>query len=408
MNDAYKIKVHYHTNQKKVFFDSLAKVKVVAKGRRWGFTKGCANYVSEKMLEGFSPVLWVDTVNTNIDRYVERYFYPILRPVPKEMWKWRQQKKELSILDSKLDLRSADRPELIEGFAYKLIILNEAGIILKSKYLWENTIRPMIMDFNPDQIIGGTPKGQNLFHDLKVKAEDTQDPRYKDWEFFHFTSYDNPYLDRAEIDTLVADMPEHVKRQEIFAEFLEDSAAVFRGIEKCIGSQTEKPNPDKNYYAGLDLAKHVDFTVLTILDVDGNQRLWRRVNKLDWGYQKSLIIDIIRNFNARLVMDSTGVGDPIFDDLVNAGLDVIGYKFTSDSKKKLVENLMLSVEQKKVTLLDEPIQTNEMKIFGYEITGTGIKYSAPEGKHDDCVMALALAEWGRINTGGSGEAFVLG
>lgn len=35
---------------------------------------------------------------------------------------------------------------------------------------------------------------------------------------------------------------------------------------------------------------------------------------------------------------------------------------------------------------------NELSIFQYEIARGGtVKYSAPSGYHDDCVMALALA-----------------
>ncbi len=393
-----EVPIYYHSNQNRIFFESKAKIKVVAKGRRFGLTKGDANYVIEKMIEGLSPILWVDTVNTNIDRYVERYFTPVLNNLPSNHWKWRQQKKELSVLNSRCDLRSADKPENIEGFAYKLIVLNEAGIILKSEYLWENTIRPMTMDFDPDMIIGGTPKGQNLFHDLKIKAEDDKDPRYRNWEFFHFTSYDNPYIPKKVIQELENDMPEHVKNQEIYAEFLEDSASVFRNIDNCTGSESMKPEKDRYYFAGLDLAKHVDFTVLTILDDKGNQVYFTRLNKLDWPYQKRLIIDVIRNYGAILVMDSTGIGDPIYDDLVNEGLEVEGYKFTNQSKKQLIECLMISVEQEKIKTLDEPVQTNEMKIFGYEISPSGVmRYSAPEGKHDDCVIALALANWAREN-----------
>jgi len=332
-NEKISLPIIYHPNQDRVFFKSPAKVKVIAKGRRFGLTKGYANLVIESMLDGISPILWVDTVNSNIDRYIERYFFPILSKLPSKHWKWRQQKKELSIFDSRCDLRSADRPELIEGFAYRLILLNEAGIILKSEYLWENTIRPMVLDFNPDQIIGGTPKGQNLFHDLKVKAQDDKDIRYKDWEYFHFTSYDNPYLEKQLIQDLEKDLPEHVKKQEIYAEFLEDSASVFRNIDRCIGSQKEGPTKDKVYYVGLDLAKHVDFTVIAVLDEYGNQVYFNRLNKLDWPYQKRLITDLVQNYEARLCMDSTGVGDPICDDLVNADLDVIGYKFTNESKK---------------------------------------------------------------------------
>jgi hypothetical protein len=393
--------VTYHPAQAEIF-DDPAKVKIVVKGRRFGLTRGYANHACEKMLDGLSPVLWVDTVNSNIDRYVERYFYPVLRTVPSQYWIWRQQKKELELFGRKLDFRSADQPERIEGFGYKLILLNEAGIILNDAYLWENAILPMTLDFNPNIIIGGTPKGKNLFFQLANKAQDRQDPKYRDWQYFHKTSYDNPFIDKADIDALAADMPEAVKQQEIFGQFLDEAAGVFRNIDACIdrGARPEPPVEGRNYCAGLDLAKHVDFTVLTVLDDTGRQVYWRRLNQLDWPFQKQLILQVIKDYGARLVMDSTGIGDPIFDDLREAGLDVQGYKFTNDSKKKLVEALMLAFEGRGITLLPEPIQKNELLMFEFSRTPSGlISYAAPEGLHDDCVFALALANWARTAIG---------
>jgi len=392
-----KVKVCYHPAQEQIF-SHPAKVKVIVKGRRFGLTRGYANYAIERMLEGAATALWLDTVNSNIDRYVERYFYPILRQLPSDHWTWRQQKKELAVFSSRLDFRSADQPERIEGFAYNLIILNEAGIILNDAYLWENAIRPMSLDFNPDMLIGGTPKGKNLFFQLATKAQDRQDHRYKDWQHFHFTTYDNPFVSKAEIDALGEDMPEAVRRQEIMGEFLDEAFGVFRNVDACIDQKAieDHPRPEHTYCAGLDLGKHVDFTVLTILDDAGRQVYWKRINQLDWTYQKTLIISAVRNYHARLLMDSTGLGDPIFDDLREAGLDVQGYVFTNDSKKKLVEALMLTFEKEDIVLLPEPIQTNEIKMFEFHRKPSGlIHYAAPEGLHDDCVFSLALANWAR-------------
>jgi len=393
------LKVTYHPSQAEVFNDP-AKVKVIVKGRRWGLTRGYANHTIEKMLEGVSPVLWTDTVNSNIDRYVERYFYPVLKDLPSKYWQWRQQKKELAIFDARLDFRGADQPERIEGFGYKLIILNEAGIILNDPYLWENAIRPMALDFNPDIIIGGTPKGKNLFFQLATKAQDRQDPRYKDWKYFHYTSYDNPFVPKADIDALAADMPEAVRRQELYGEFLDEAAGVFRNVDACIdkGAHEEPPVAGRSYCAGLDLAKHVDFTVLTVFDDTGRQVYWRRINQIDYIPQKQLIVDVTQRYHARLLMDSTpgSVGDPIFGDLREAGLDVYGFGFTNDSKRKLIESLMLAFEKRSFRLLPESIQTNELKMFEFSRTPSGlISYSAPEGLHDDCVIALALANWAR-------------
>jgi hypothetical protein len=89
-------------------------------------------------------------------------------------------------------------------------------------------------------------------------------------------------------------------------------------------------------------------------------------------------------------MDSTGVGDPIFEDLQREGLDVTGFKFSQTSKQNLMVGLASAIQQRRVTF-PEGVLTEELEIFEYQYTATGVKYSAPSGFHDDCVMALALA-----------------
>ncbi len=399
------IPIAYHPGQDEIFFKSNSKKKIVVKGRRFGLTRGVANYFIEAMLDGISPLLWVDTINSNIDRYMERYFYPVLKHLPSSQWQWRQQKKELTIFNSQLDMRSADQPERIEGFAYKKIFLNEAGIILRNEYLWHNAISPMMLDFNPEVIIGGTPKGKGLFHQLAVKAQDKTE---KGWQYFHFTSYDNPFLIKADIDELANDMPEMVRKQEILAEFLEDTSTVFRNLLANATTSFAEPIVNTRYFLGVDLARLQDFTVLNVMDENGKQVYMDRFNEIDWKVQRERIKYISQKYyNAQIWVDATGVGDPIYEDLVAMGLDVQPYKFTNESKKQLIQSLMLSLEQEKIKIFrkdDEQgaVQFNEMVIFEYEMTATGlIRYQAPEGYHDDCVIGLALANWGVQNGGGS-------
>lgn len=237
-----KLPISYHANQYKIFFETKARYKIIPKGRRFGLTRGFANFVINKMVEGVGPVLWVDTTNGNIDRYVERYFNPVLKNLPKDKWKWRQLKKELRIFNSICDFRSADRPENIEGFGYALMILNEAGIILKNRYLWNNAIRPMIMDYSADVLIGGTPKGKRvkgededcLYYQLYQRCLEEQkevdagqrDPNDRKWLGLTFSSYDNPLLPREEIEELELDTPSSVRDQEIYAKFIDPGEAV--------------------------------------------------------------------------------------------------------------------------------------------------------------------------------------
>lgn len=226
MERKIKIELSYHEKQQKIFFKSKARYKIIAKGRRFGLTKGFANYVIENMIKKVSPVLWIDTIYGNIERYVERYFIPELQNLPNGFWNYRKNRNELKILDSVCDFRSADKPENIEGFGYALIIINEAGIVLKNKNLWNESIRPMVLDYKADVLIGGTPKGKrnkrtgetHLFYELSQKAQS----KNKDWEFFNFSSYDNPILDPKEIKELEDDISVVLRDQEIYGLFVDN------------------------------------------------------------------------------------------------------------------------------------------------------------------------------------------
>ena len=69
---------------------------------------------------------------------------------------------------------------------------------------------------------------------------------------------------------------------------------------------------------------------------------------------------------------------------------VEGLKFTSQSKQQLMEGLATAIQQARIGFPDGVI-VNELEVFEYQFTSNGVRYSAPSGFHDDCVMALALA-----------------
>ena len=375
-------------------FKSSTRFKIVSKGRRFGLTKGAVNNFIQEALEGkFKQGLWGDTVNANIERYVERYFIPSLNKLPKGSWNWRKQPKILEILDSYIDFRSADTPENWEGFGYDKVFLNEAGIILNDAYLWENAIKPMLWEFAPRTVVGGTPKGMNTFHELAMRG---QDPNQKAYEFFHFTSFDNPFLDHKALQEDMLSMPERVIKQEIYAEFLEDTGVVFRGTKAIAIATPQKPKTGHLYVMGLDLAKVQDYTVIAIYDRSNNCQVYQdRFRTLEWPFQKKKIISIAQHYNhALIVPDATGVGDPIVDDLLRAGMAVEPLKLTNQSKKEIIEKLSIYIEQAKINMLNIPETLAEFNSFTYDITNSGrISYNAPAGFHDDIVIAHALAVW---------------
>lgn len=218
--------LEYLPCQIEIFHENTeASFKIIPKGRRFGFTKGAAHACMEWMSEGIYPLLWTDTINGNIDRYFDRYFRPVLKLIPKKYWNWNQQKKIFTLGDAYMDFRSADVPQSIEGFGYKKIILNEAGIILKDDYLYSNAILPMLMDYPESQLIaGGVPKG-------KFKRDGTKHKFFELWEkvvagepgFWgkQYSSYDNPLLTKESIQQIFDEISPAESDQEIFAKFTE-------------------------------------------------------------------------------------------------------------------------------------------------------------------------------------------
>lgn len=217
------------TEQQSLIFDYAgpARFHTITKGRRFGFTYGAALKCIEWAIDGEGPILWGDTVHGNLTRYVERYFLPKLHGIPHH---WRQQDKQLTICNTNIDLRSAEQPQNWEGFGYRKIILNEAGIIFEDPYLYTNAVLPM-MDHSDSQLFaGGVPKG-------KLLKDGSEHPFYTLWKMgaggsplhrsLNFSSYDNPFKSReviAQMENEIAAMSPQQVRQEIYGEFIDGAA----------------------------------------------------------------------------------------------------------------------------------------------------------------------------------------
>lgn len=363
------------------------KFSIIPAGRRTGKTLNVQQWLLIELLKNPEMAgLWVDTTQANIDAYVERYFKKTLKPIW-SMCNYNQQKKLLTLPNgSYIDFGSAERPENLEGFQYSRGVLNEAGIILKKESLWNNTLLPMFKGKDTRVKVVGTPKSKNTFHKLFVRGN-SGDPDYRS---FHYSAYDSPFWEEEEIEKMRRTMPEEVFRQEMLAEFLDDAGAVFRNIGGSIRKPAEGLSVD---VMAIDLAKHQDFTVIMagnrehkqIIEID-------RFNQIDWSFQKNRIFNMWQKFGKpKVILDSTGAGDPIFDDLRNAGMSVEGYKFTNQSKAELIQGLSLAMDNGEIFYPDDRTLIGELEVFGYDVTPSGnIRYNAPEGFHDDTVIALAL------------------
>ncbi|MEI8122586.1 MAG: terminase family protein [bacterium] len=310
---------------------------------------------------------------------------------------------------------SADNPDNIRGFGFQGVVIDEAAAIPVS--VWHYVLRPTIAQTLGWAVFVSTPKGRNWFYDLYTRG---MDPNETDYASFTFPSKASPFFPAKEWEEAKRTLPADVFRQEYEAEFMEDSAGVFRNVDACTvgGGQLAVGSEDyhRNVVIGCDVAKHTDWTVLIAMDAEtGRCFAMERFNHLDWPIQKERILGFARKYRGRIILDATGVGDPIYDDLKRVYGDIEGFKFTSGSKTALVQRLIVAVEQRKVSwpatsgrsAVDSgqwDILTSEMKRYEYEISPSGgITYNAPSGYHDDCVMALALANHRRWETESCGN-----
>jgi phage FluMu gp28-like protein len=233
-------------------------------------------------------------------------------------------------------------------------------------------------------------------------------------EYFKITAYDaanegmmtkdgRPFIE--EIEEAKLDLPEHVFNELYLAEAGEDAANPFgtQNIAACI-----KPlSILKPEYWGIDLAKSVDYTVIIGLDKVGDMAYFDRFRK-DWGTTKETIIKTVPKNNP-IEIDSTGVGDPIVEDLQKKFNAMHGFKYTGPSKQQLMEGLSLAIQKQEIHFTAGPkdVLKDELESFEYVYTRTGVRYNAPDGSHDDCVNALALANKCRIEHKGYGQYYYL-
>jgi len=395
------LKINYrpHPGQSE-FHENQARFRILACGRRWGKTKSGANEAVKQTIAsgkdnvGFcvAPTYW----------HTQKQWTEFMLYCPRELIvNVNRGEHSIELLGNrKIWFKSADNPDSLRSEGLDWLWMDEGGQIKEEA--WNLALRPALMDKKGCAWFTGTPKGHNWYWLLWLRGQNPDEQDYQSWQY---SSKDNPYIDPQEIEEFARDMPKMAYRQEILAEFLEDIGTVFRGVDNIVDGVLEPVKPGKSYVIGVDLAKHEDYTVMCVLDENGHLCHFDRWGEYDWVYQRKRLVNLATQFNnARLLIDSTGVGDPVFDELRRESVSVDGYKFTNASKKDLIENLAMQIENRAITVPaylgdlhmhgNESVLERELRMFGYETLPSGlVRYSAPEGMHDDCVIALALAVW---------------
>lgn len=291
---------------------------------------------------------------------------------------------------SQIYILGADNPERLRGQQVHGVVLDEYESMKESVY--DEIYRPVLAANGGFCWLVGTPIGKNHFYKKYKMA--TDNPAI--WHVIHVPASTSGIISAEALAQAKVEMTQQSYQQEFEVEFLEGEGRIFRRIRENIGGQFQEPRLGRQYKMGVDLARHFDYTVLTVVDRHTHELVhYDRFTQIDWNLQKARIEALARRYNnATITIDATGVGDPVCEDLRRTGLIINEFKFTGESKKSLIENLALLIEQNKIKYPEIPELINELEAYTYILTPQGnVRYTAPEGEHDDTVCSLALAYW---------------
>ena len=307
---------------------------------------------------------------------------------------------------STIYFRSAERYDNIRGMTLDYAVIDEAAFIKDDA--WAEAIRPTLVVRGKKVLFISTPKGKNWFYDLYQLGIS---PDYPNYQAYKGSSFDTPFIDPQELQDAKRTVPEKVFKQEYLAEFLDAGGEVFSNLN-LIEHHTW-PQPQGNIFCGIDLAKQEDFTVATFMDSQGKVVEIYRNNKSTWNTMVEEITVLLKKYNASALIEVNSIGDVIFEQIKQRHSNTHPFTTTSKSKNEIIEGLILDVNEQSISIpskqLFPPLQ-HEMEIFTYDYNPKtrSVRYTHPNGMHDDTVISLSLSNYWRKQNKSYGSYTVMG
>jgi hypothetical protein len=257
-----------HENQLAIH-KSPARFKVLNTGRRFGKSLYSWNETLKRALQN-PGIYWI--VAPTYRQAKDIYWREIVpKYTPKEIIKKMNDTDLMVELKapggkvSQIFLKGADNPDRLRGARVDGLILDEAAFM--KPFVWHDILEPIIAESGGWVTFISTPKGFNWFYDLAEHAKNT-----KNWEYFHFTCYDNPYFPKHELDRLKDETPENTWAQEYEAMFTKNAGLVFSEFDTAVHViKIDQPKPEWVKYRSIDFGQTNPTAVLWIgVDIEGD------------------------------------------------------------------------------------------------------------------------------------------
>lgn len=260
---------------------------------------------------------------------------------------------------------------------------------------WEEIIRPTLIDLEGGATFISTPNGFNHFYDLSL-----MEGKNSDYKYFHFTSWDNPYLKPEELEKMRIEMGEDRYAQEVMGEFRKREGLVYKEFNRDEHIIHELPEDLEVLYTlgGVDWGHTHPAAVITILkDYSGNYFISDEYHKS--GNTEEDIVDIVvsKGFNKVYADPENASG---IESLKRRHVNVKIVKKVKGSVVAGISKVQDALKQGKIKVLSSCTNViQEFESYSYPDDKGKIASENPLKENDDAMDAIRYVIMSDIDSG---------
>ena len=253
-----------HHTQKPVALDPH-RFRVLCCGRRWGKTELSIDQIKARAAVPNSRIAYIAPTYQQARGIAWERLKNDLRDAASSI---NEARLEIRLVNGSIViLRGWEAIETLRGQLFDLIVIDEVAMMRNFMRLWQEVIRPTLTDRKGEAIFISTPKGFNHFYELYRKEhEDT------DFKSFRYTTYDNPWIPKEEVDKAKAELTEDRFAQEYMADFRKTEGLVYKEFNRDRHIYTGDDPAHAKLITGVDFGYHT--TCVLSIKKDRSDRYW--------------------------------------------------------------------------------------------------------------------------------------
>ena len=242
--------------------------RVVCCGRRFGKTTLAVEEMKGIALSKSARIAYLAPTFQQARDIAWQMLIKELKPITRKI---NESRLELEVVNlkggtSSIQLRGWEAIETLRGQFFDFIVIDEVASMRNFNVYWQEVVRPTLTDTKGQVMFISTPKGFNHFFDLFNTKDD-------DYQSFHFTSYDNPFIPKEEIDKAGKEIPEDRFAQEYLADFRKTEGLVYKEFNRDIHVTEDKPTSVSDTILGIDFGYTNPSSIIPI-NIDGDNHYW--------------------------------------------------------------------------------------------------------------------------------------